>query len=207
MIILCGIPSEAPVAMVSKELTKMGVPYAIFNQRNFANIEMDFEISKEKITGFLKLEERSYRLEDIYGVYLRLMDYQLLPELKDEPPNSPKQNYSRILHETLVNWCEITHCRVVNRSAPMASGCSKPYQAQIIRKNGFLIPETLITNDPELVQEFLIKHKKIIYKSISGIRSIVQTLNEKDLERIDSIRGCPIQFQEFIEGTIVSSIT
>ena len=33
------------------------------------------------------------------------------------------------------------------------------------------------------------------------MRSIVQVLENGDLDRLDSIRWCPVQFQQFIEGT------
>ena len=93
--------------------------------------------------------------------------------------------------------------RVVNRVAPMGSNFSKPYQAQLIKRYGFEVPETLITNDPELVRAFRARHGRVIYKSISGVRSIVQTLTDDDMTRIDDIRWCPTQFQAFVEGTNV----
>jgi glutathione synthase/RimK-type ligase-like ATP-grasp enzyme len=85
----------------------------------------------------------------------------------------------------------------------MGSNCSKPYQAQLIRKHGFRIPETLITNDPELVRDFCNRSGRIIFKSMSGVRSIVQTLDEEHFEHLDAIRWCPVQFQAFVEGTNV----
>lgn len=203
MILLCGIPSETPLAMVRQQLTKLGVSCAMFNQRRFASMGLEFEVSGGRVTGWLHIEGRSYHLEHIQGIYTRLMDDRLLPELKDEPANSPKRRYCRALHDTLIRWCEITPARVVNRTAPMGSNFSKPYQAQLIREQGFAVPETLITNDPDLVREFRKRHKRVIYKSISGIRSIVQTLEDGDLERLDHIRWCPTQFQEFVEGTNV----
>jgi len=87
--------------------------------------------------------------------------------------------------------------------APMGSNASKPYQAQLIRAQGFGVPETLITNEPDLVREFYRKHRKVIYKSISAARSIVQQLEESDFERMDNIRWCPTQFQAYLEGTDV----
>lgn len=203
MILLCGIPSETPLAMVREQLNRLNVPYVMFNQRKFASTEMDFEISRGRVTGEIQLENRSYRLEDFCGVYTRLMDDRLLPELKDEPANSPKRCYCRALHDTLIHWFEVAPTRVVNRTVPMGSNFSKPYQSQLIREQGFAVPETLITNDPDLVREFLKQHKRVIYKSISGIRSIVQTLEEGDLKRLDAIRWCPTQFQQFVEGTNV----
>jgi glutathione synthase/RimK-type ligase-like ATP-grasp enzyme len=61
----------------------------------------------------------------------------------------------------------------------------------------------LITNDPELVRAFRARHQRIIYKSISGVRSIVQTFSDEDLARLENIRWCPTQFQAFVEGTNV----
>jgi hypothetical protein len=203
MILLCGIASETPLLMVQEQLARLGIPYVLFNQRQFSTIEMEFWISGGHVRGRLQLEDRSYRLEDFHGIYTRLMDDQLLPELMNEPVNSPKRRYCRAIHDTLVNWCEIAPARVVNRTAPMGSNFSKPYQAQLIRENEFEVPETLITNDPTLVLEFRKKHKRLIYKSISSVRSIVKTLEDGDLLLLDKIRWCPTQFQEYVEGTNV----
>jgi hypothetical protein len=203
MILLCGIPSERPLAMVREQLVKLAVPHVMFNQRRFASTELQFEISKGQARGWLRMEGRAYRLQHFRGVYTRLMDDRFLPELEHEAANSPQKRYCRALHDTLMRWLEIAPARVVNRTAPMGSNFSKPYQAQLIREHGFLVPETLITNDPDLVHEFRKSHKRVIFKSISGVRSIVQTLGEKDLQRLDSIRWCPTQFQAFVEGTNV----
>jgi len=83
----------------------------------------------------------------------------------------------------------------------MASNGSKPYQAQLIRESGFHIPETLITNDPVLVEEFQNRHDRVVYKSMSGVRSIVRVLDDQSRAQLDTIRWCPVQFQRFIEGT------
>jgi glutathione synthase/RimK-type ligase-like ATP-grasp enzyme len=85
----------------------------------------------------------------------------------------------------------------------MGSNTSKPYQAQLIAKHGFLVPDTLITNNPVFAREFQSKHNYVIYKSISSVRSIVQKLETKDFERLEQIRWCPTQFQQFVEGTNV----
>ena len=87
----------------------------------------------------------------------------------------------------------------------MASNISKPYQAQLIRSCGFRIPETLVTNvnEPHLVREFFKEHRRVIYKSVSAVRSIVQELEESDFDRLEQIRWCPTQFQAFVPGTNV----
>ncbi len=201
MILLCGIPSETPLRMVTSRLEELGIPFVLFNQREFANCEMWFEVKDAQVTGELRIGDQTYKLQDFTAVYPRMMDDRFLPELSSEPSESSLRNYCRSLHDTLMRWMEISPALVVNRCAPMASNSSKPYQAQLIRKQGFLVPESLITTDPELVRDFRAWHGRVIYKSISAVRSIVQELSDEDEERLERIRWCPTQFQAFVGGT------
>ncbi len=79
----------------------------------------------------------------------------------------------------------------------------RPYQLQLIAEHGLGVPETLVTNDPDLVRAFHARYGRVIYKSISSERSIVKELDADDLERLDAIRWCAVQFQAYIEGTDV----
>lgn len=203
MILLCGIPTETPMALVRDALESNGAPYVVLNQRKFAQMKMTMQIAGGKTSGRLQLNGDSYSIDDFTAVFTRMMDFHHLPELKDSPANSPEMNHCRNLFDTLTRWAEIMPGRVVNRVAPMGSNFSKPYQAQLIKRYGFEVPETLITNDPDLVRAFRARHGRVIYKSISGVRSIVQTLSDDDMTRIDDIRWCPTQFQAFVEGTNV----
>src|SRR5689334_9447237 len=186
--------------MVRAELDELGAPYVLFNQRRFSEADVELGITKGRVSGRLRLNGDSYALSDFGGIYSRMMDYRFLPELKDEAPDTPKQLHCRNLLDTLTRWAEVAPARVVNRIAPTTSNFSKPYQTQLIRRYGFEVPETLITNDPELVRAFRARHGQIIYKSISGVRSIVQTFRDEDLARLELIRWCPTQFQAYVPG-------
>jgi predicted ATP-grasp superfamily ATP-dependent carboligase len=203
MILLCGIPSESPLAMVREALAELDAPTIIFNQRDFAAAHFQFDLGQEQITGKLSVNGTRCDLSEVTGVYMRLIDEQALPEFRQLSPQSPERAQCRNLHDALLQWMEITPSRVINRCRPMASNSSKPYQAQLISQLGFSIPETLITNDPALVRDFYVQHRRVIYKSISGVRSIVQELTPGDLARLDQIRWCPTQFQAFVPGTNV----
>lgn len=203
MILLCGIPTETPLVRVREELERLAATVVVLNQRRFDDIELDLEITEGRVAGVLRIDARSFALEEFSAVYTRVMDEQRLPELDGEPPWSPSRRRARMLHDVLGQWCEIASARVVNRARPQGSNFSKPYQAQLIREQGFAIPETLITNDPDLVRAFLSRHGRVVYKSISGVRSIVKLLGPADLERIEHIRWCPVQFQAYVLGTDV----
>lgn len=200
MILICGIPTEAPVERVCTALDELAIPFLFFNQRRFAEMGCCFEITHEGVTGILQIDKMEYPLEEIHGVYTRLMDDQILPELRELPVSHPLRIHCRSLHETIIRWLEITPARVVNRTCPMGSNSSKPYQMQLIQQYGFAVPETLVTNNPELVKEFHKQHDRVIYKSISSVRSIVHRLKVEDYPRLDRIRWCPTLFQVFIEG-------
>lgn len=187
--------------LVLEQLDRLEAPYVVFNQRKFADTDIEFEIVAGRLEGCLRLGDGQYSLSQFRGIFTRMMDDQSLPECRQEPPDSPHRKHCRSVHETLARWCELAPCAVVNRAAPQASNGSKPYQAQLIQEAGFLVPETLITNDPRLVLEFQAVHKRIIYKSISAVRSIVQEFGTGDIARLEQIRWCPTQFQAFIPGT------
>lgn len=100
----------------------------------------------------------------------------------------------------MMNLFDILEARIVNRRRPMMSNNSKPYQALLIRKAGFRIPETLVTNDPGALTGFMERIAPVIYKSLSSVRSIVSEVKPKDAARFASLRSLPTQFQEKIEG-------
>ena len=203
MILLCGIPSESPLAMVAAALSALGRDYRFFNQRRVAECALAYQIEAGAVDGTPRLGAEELRLADIDAAYVRLMDDRLLPELVDQPDASPARSHSRALHDALYRWIEVAPSRMVNRSDPQGSNSSKPYQAQLIAQYGLRIPETLITNDPDAVLAFQREHGGLIYKSMSGVRSIVTALGENDLARLDHIRWCPVQFQALVGGTDV----
>jgi glutathione synthase/RimK-type ligase-like ATP-grasp enzyme len=92
-------------------------------------------------------------------------------------------------------------CPVVNRLADGLSNESKPYQALRIRRCGLLTPPTLVTNDPQQACQFYEQcDGQVIYKSISGARSIVRRMNVERFARLPLLRHGPVQFQAFIAG-------
>src|SRR5439155_3894956 len=90
---------------------------------------------------------------------------------------------------------------VVNRPSAASSNRSKPLQQQIIARHGFAVPRTLVTTVPEEARRFYEECRgRVVYKSVSSVRSIVQRLSPDDMERLEQVRCCPTQFQEYIPG-------
>jgi glutathione synthase/RimK-type ligase-like ATP-grasp enzyme len=123
-----------------------------------------------------------------------------LPEVERAGRFSPTWQHAVGLDDVLMAWADLASARIVNRPAAMAMNSSKPYQAGVIRRSGFDVPATLMTTDPDAVREFHLDHGEVIYKSLSGVRSIVSRLDAKDSERLGRVRWCPTQFQQYIDG-------
>jgi len=82
----------------------------------------------------------------------------------------------------------------------MAANSSKPYQLRQIRGLGFEVPDTLVTTDPDAARDFWHRHGTVVYKSVSGIRSIVSRLQPEHAQRLASVTSCPTQFQQYVPG-------
>lgn len=197
-ILLCGIPSESPILLVKKALIKKGAHVIIFNQRLFNTHDLKFEVTRQGVQGEFFANDCSYQLSDIHSIYSRIMSFYDLPEYKIGL--EADRIHCEKLHDAVNQYMELTDIKVVNKHSQMFSNSSKPYQAQIVKKHGLKTPRTLITNDPKKVLAFQKQFKSIIYKSISGVRSIVKEFDPSDKERLDKIRYCPVQFQERVSG-------
>jgi len=92
-------------------------------------------------------------------------------------------------------------CAVVNRLGGGMSNHSKAYQALLVRQSGLLTPPTLVTNDPEAARRFYEQCQgDVIYKSLSGVRSIVRRMGAEQFARLPLLRHGPAQFQAFVPG-------
>jgi RimK-like ATP-grasp domain len=200
MILICGIPTEPPIARVLDQLQQLHAPTIVFNQREFESCRLAWSVIAGRVSGWLVVDGHGYDLESIIGVYARLMDDRLLPELDDEPEDSARRRHCRQLHDQLVAWMDVAPGRVVNRVRMMGSNGSKPYQAQLIRRHGFRVPETLVTNDAARARDFCTRHGRVVFKSVSGIRSVVAEVSASDLDRLDAVKACPVQFQAYVPG-------
>lgn len=193
MILLCGIPHEAPLAGVRTSLETLGIPYRQLDIRDFRASHLTAWVENGAIQGTLTIEATRYALADFSGIYVRMLP----GELGDVASLDRQLQWASHLFR---QWLDTTTVRVVNPPRTMASNGSKPYQSQWIQAQGFLIPPTLLTNDPGAVLEFYKQHQQIIYKSASAERSIVRRLQAEELPRLAHIRWCPTQFQAFIAG-------
>jgi len=198
MILIWGVPRDPPIAAVAQALADLGQPVFFFDQHDACLAEMDMSVDRE-VSGVLRLPTGDVDLAKITGAYIRPYESSRLLPVAEAPLSL--QAHVAAVDEALLCWSEITPALVVNRPAAMASNHSKPYQSMLIKAQGFDIPETLVTTDREALEAFWEEHQQIVYKSISGVRSIVTCLTPSHRKRFDDLSHCPTQFQRWISGS------
>lgn len=200
MILLWGLAEDPPLAKVRSALGRREAAVAFVDQRDALETEAELHVDGA-VRGMVRAPGRLLALEEITAAYLRPYNSAQLPAVKRAGPASAAWRHAVSLDDTLTSWADLSPAYVVNRPAAMASNSSKPYQALFIQAVGFGVPATLATTDPGAVLEFRAEHTSVIYKSLSGVRSIVSRLEEGHKERLRRVQWCPTQFQQYIPGT------
>jgi hypothetical protein len=199
MILLAGLPDEAPMEAVARALAQRGAPFLMLDQRQAALATLELHGAGGVVSGRLALPDGSVaRVADITAIYARQTDASALPEAR--ALGQAGITATQRLDAALLLLQDLAPCLVVNRPAAQASNRVKPHQARLIRAMGFSVPETLVTNDADAVRDFHARHRRVVFKSASAIRSIVRELDDAALARLPMLVHCPVQFQAMVEG-------
>lgn len=104
----------------------------------------------------------------------------------------------QMLLPLLARWSELG-VPVYNPLAPDWRQ-AKPLQLALLERAGLPVPETVWTNDPEVVRRFA-KGRRVAYKPVAG-GAATKELAPEDLteERLRTLSGAPVTFQELLEG-------
>ncbi len=202
MILLWGIYEDDPIRLVEEELVASGAEVFFLDHRQILDTDIELEFRPEP-AGFLRCGDRQLDLAAVRAAYFRPYDCRRYPALEARLANRQSLDFQHVLRveDILWSWAEITPALLLNRPTPMLSNHSKPYQTEVIRQAGLHSPETLLTTSPAAARRFATAFPEPVYKSISGVRSIVSRLFAGTEERLDRLAWCPTQFQEYISGT------
>jgi RimK-like ATP-grasp domain len=199
VILLWGLPGDGPMRAVYAALRARREPICVLDQHAIATTSIDLFVGPT-VFGALGLGDDLIALEAITAVYARPYDVRRLPALKEAAPLTPLWRHGLALDDAMQAWVEVTPALVINRPSAMASNGSKPYQAALISRAGLDVPDTLVTTDPTAALAFRDLHGSVIYKSISGVRSVVSRLGPTQQDRLADIGNCPTQFQQYVSG-------
>ncbi len=197
MILIWGPETDGPLEAVRGALAAVGAPVFLLAQERARDTEIRAEAA-DGVSGTLRVGEEVCDLASLSAIYLRCHETRSIAPGADA--DRVLAGHADRIDAVMGSILDVTAARVVNPMAAMASNNSKPYQSATIAAHGFAIPETLVTTDPEAARAFAERHGAVIYKSVSGVRSIVTRLGPEDGARLDDVQWCPTQFQRHIPG-------
>lgn len=185
MILVWGSRTDTPIERVLEALEARGADIFHVDESDLTSLRYDV-VFGSTCAGWIELKGRRVATNDFRGIYIR--------------PGQPVSGVARKASMVLLALVSRLGAIVINHPAAGSSNASKPYQLGLIAQAGFRVPDTLVTTDPGTARAFLREHGRLIYKSVSGIRSIVATLEAGDEARLEDVSTGPVQLQEYVEG-------
>lgn len=184
MILVWGVPGDDPLDQVWGAVRQLRADAVLLDQRQVRHV--DVRVGRDgTVSGRVKSQDGTVGLDHVGAAYIR--PQQSLPGREKDDA-------------LLVAWADLVPMTVLNRPAAMAANNSKPYQLAMLAALGFDVPDTLVTTDPEEALRFRERLGRVIYKSVSGVRSIVSELRDVQLARLTDVASGPTQFQEHVPG-------
>ena len=208
MILICGNPHEPVSELLCARLEAENLSYRVFDPYIRTNppsrcVLSAHWVAGELQTGYFGSPEWRLYIRELTGVYFRPVEAPpqvSLPGLSTIENNAVQAQRIAALSAVV----DALPCPVANRTFSSMSNHSKPHQSMLICACGLSVPETLITNDPTAARAFVAEHGgEVVYKSISGVRSIVRRFRPEHLARLSLLRHGPVQFQKLVHGSDV----
>jgi glutathione synthase/RimK-type ligase-like ATP-grasp enzyme len=208
MIAVCGILADAMIELMCSRLEDLGYEYVFFDEVQVPDrYGVSWSLGPDGVEGRFLTPSGVIDLQDLTGIYIRNAGYRGYWDepARQDPARSGKALVEAAYQQAVRQLVDLLPCTVVNRALASACGDSKVYQASVAAAFGFGTPRTLVSTEPDAVREFYAACSgRVIYKSLSSVRSIVHRLEPGDLgEWLERVRGCPAQFQEQITGVDV----
>lgn len=201
MILVAGIMADGLIELMCARLADMGCEYMFFDELQYpGDFSVTWSIVDGAVEGYVEGPGRKVDLKEITGIYARYVNHRG-GVVRQDCNAREREIVSAEFQASLMQLFDAMPCVVVNRVRASTSNDSKLYQEMLAVSYGFLAPRTLVTTRPQdAVAFYEACDRKVIYKSVSSVRSIVRRLADADLPRLDSVRYCPTQLQEWVDG-------
>ncbi|MBI4993557.1 hypothetical protein HZC33_01175 [Candidatus Wolfebacteria bacterium] len=187
-----------------------------FDSDRFANGEIiiDFENNHRRCEFAMYSHDQVINSRNIKSVWYRRPNHFNL-QIQD----LVQRNYAEQEIKNLLDglWTMVPDIFWLSNPKSLEQARKKLFQLKLARELGFLIPETIVTNDPNRVHEFFKTYNgKIVFKAFYheflnyGDRAFnipTTLITEKHLEKLELVKKMPCLFQEFIDKKYELRIT
>lgn len=192
--LIVGSPDDPHVDIVARGVRARGGDPAVVD---FADAPARLELGFVGARGRLRLPDGDRELARVRAVYWRTANAtRASPRLRPDLREFAERETRWALESMLMQL----PARLVNAPPAVAAHRCKPVQSARVAALGVAVPATLVANDPAAIREFCGEHPGgVVVKPIGG-GAYVRRLTAADLERDDSMRASPMQYQQYVPG-------
>jgi glutathione synthase/RimK-type ligase-like ATP-grasp enzyme len=211
-VLIIAKEDDAHTQAVTREISRLGkeviiADLSLFPQRAQLNVRYtccgDREFS-------LVIAGRSYDLSQFGSIWWRRPQS---PQVSNDLTNDTHRLFAANEAAEALNglWFALP-AFWVNDPAKDHVAHRKIIQLRVAQECGFLLPDTLITNDPVQARLFVDHHgyRNVVYKAFSALEQAwreTRLLRAEELALIDYVKYAPVIFQEYIEAVYDIRVT
>lgn len=204
-VLILGSPQDEHASHVARQLAARHVRVAWLDGSEFpASLQIAFEPGT---TGYLVDGSSGAKIgfDEIESVYWRCYNGNPYSELPNLEQSELAINDSRSLFESLLIDLP---CRWVNGWQGFQLHQTKPAALARVKRLDLgphvRVPETLLTNDPDAVRQFVERVGPCIFKPVQGGAHTLQVTDQHLTdEHLKVLQHAPVTIQQAIEGTDV----
>ena len=195
------------VDRVAEALSKKGVKPLRFDTDKFPQtVQIAAHFDKFKSYHILECDSHSISTEQVKAVWMRRI---WEPKLSQELAPKYREACIRESQATLDGfWDSLREARWVDDLRQIDAAQNKLRQLRVASEVGFTIPQTLVTNKANSAREFFQQvNGKMVSKLLTALSRTMEStsffvytsnVKEEDLQDAESLRYCPMVFQEQI---------
>jgi hypothetical protein len=203
-VLILGHAADLHAAHIYRSLERLGILCHYWDVATFPT-QAQITWSPMSRQGVLRLADgRSLSLNQVRSVFWRNFAGVKVPKLPIESVQKVAYQDAIALVRSLV---QIPSIHWVNPVQAYQLHREKPLQLSKIHQLGVRIPDTIVTNDPISVQEFVYRHSKTTFKPIyGGARTQLISAEHLNPERLQlSLKIAPVTLREYIAGANIRS--
>jgi glutathione synthase/RimK-type ligase-like ATP-grasp enzyme len=203
-VLILGYAADLHAAQIYRSLERLGI---LCHYWNVATFPTQAKITWSPLTqsGTLRLADgRSLAMSQIRSVFWRNFSGVKVPKLPHESVQKAAYQDAIALVRSLlqipsIHWVNPVQAYQIHRE--------KPLELSKVHQLGVNVPDTIVTNNPTSVQEFVDLHSKTTFKPIyGGARTQLISAEHLNPERLQlSLKIAPVTLREYIAGANIRS--
>lgn len=216
MIIIVTNRKDHTADFLILELQKRGCDYVRFNTEDFPQkIQIVWSLENNTLSGYFSFPKNKVDFQDIRSIWYRRPVQPIPSALITE---NAAYEFAVVESQTSIDgiW-RCLDCFWVSNPDNLRKAENKLYQLKVAAQIGFILPSTLVTNDPEQAQNFYSRQNDgAIYKPLKHSKTVrdekvnlvyTNIVDTTDAKQFDLVKYASSLFQNYVPKDVEIRVT